>query len=327
MDQFFLLDFFKRLKSGAPVSRCEMNCFIEKTVSISIACLKANKSKIYHHLISDSLTIEDLAVDAVSIFFEKNDRGEFYVLINAFNKWKEKIDSEKDAEYFISKITINRTLQHLIKYIKEKDPVFSKILDSINYRIKKNNFFKEAYCGTVYIVKEEIKNSNFIDEASFNRIPAGVFNNTDKLIDNLFEELSNLSFSPAIPLNLLIIRIKALNISSFSAEYQSLAYPENLELKEIIEAAIAVSFGKLENSYLCTNKLSREECEKLKNVLHDLAYDLQEGGTNKGLYDYLTPYFEISYEAYKKRYQNIVEYLFKVMKNNLAGGLSSLFSE
>lgn len=54
-------------------------------------------------------------------------------------------------------------------------------------------------------------------------------------------------------------------------------------------------------------------------ALNNIAIDLQDGGINIGLHKYLLDQFEnASFEDYKQKYQNVFEYLFKVLKKEIA---------
>ena len=58
---------------------------------------------------------------------------------------------------------------------------------------------------------------------------------------------------------------------------------------------------------------------KSKSSLEDLAKDLKDGGIAPGLYKYvLANYPGLDEQLYKEKYHNIIEYLLKVLKQQIA---------
>ena len=70
-------------------------------------------------------------------------------------------------------------------------------------------------------------------------------------------------------------------------------------------------------------KLDYQEQKAFESALKEMASDLSDGGINPGLYHYLFPHLSgLSEIEYKTKYHNILEYLLKVMKNNIAEKLT-----
>lgn len=80
----------------------------------------------------------------------------------------------------MNKIVATRVEQHLFSVLREEDPFFSKILDSVNYFIKSQGFKKVQSYDKTYIIRSdyEICNVPFIDHQEFEMIPMQLF--TDK---------------------------------------------------------------------------------------------------------------------------------------------------
>ena len=97
---------------------------------------------------------------------------------------------------------------------------------------------------------------------------------------------------------------------------------KQLEMDEIINLALKSALEKLNKSYLDKGKLNEIESQSISNALIDICEDLKNGSVNPGLYNYLSPYIkDLSKEAYKKKYHNILEYLLRVTKDVIADNL------
>ncbi len=135
---------------------------------------------------------------------------------------------------------------------------------------------------------------------------------------------SETDYFPAIPLNELVLRLKYLNFSGFKKPDGSLDRIIEIELDEIVNSGLDSTLDKLKNSYLITQKLSEREYKVFKKALIDMADDLKNGGVNPGLYKYLLEYWiNLNMEEYQNRYHNIIEYLLKTLKENIAEELRS----
>ena len=93
-------------------------------------------------------------------------------------------------------------------------------------------------------------------------------------------------------------------------------------MDELVNLALESALKKLENSYTAKSKLNELESNSLRSALTDISEDMKNGGINPGLYEYLSPYInDLSKEAYKDNYHNILEYLIKVTKGVIADNL------
>ncbi len=139
-------------------------------------------------------------------------------------------------------------------------------------------------------------------------------------MQNLFEYISKDGcYFPAIPFNLLIHRLKELNASLYRISESTEEQNDLLEIDTVVNSALEETFRKLDKSYREKEKLSPDEFEIFKKTLADLAEDLKNGGINPGLYKYLSVYFtELDEISYKQKYHNILEYLLKLLKQNIS---------
>lgn len=311
-------------------TRFEINHIIELSHNYACTYLKYSYKNLNKVLLAEDVAIKELAIDAIAPLFERDDKGLFVKLIKAFNDWIPKIGSEDHALFFLNRIVAKSVEKYVSNLLRESDPFFSKILDSINYLIEKNGYAKKQILGTTYIVdkggssggwsdgegNDGIKNladRNFIDE-----LPISVFNSAQNVVSKIFEYIkSETNKTPAIPLNALVIKLKQVNATSYI--YKDSITENKTEINSIVEKAIKNTFNKLQESYIDKNKIVRSEGELIKKAIEKIAADMQDGGINVGLHKYLMEQMtNLSFDEYKTRYQNTFEYLIKILKKEIA---------
>lgn len=243
-------------------------------------------------------------------------------ILTSFKSWEPQIKTDEEAKFFLNKLIQRRVEQHISSLLRESDPFFAKIMDSVNYLIKKHNFSKTNYFGTVYIIiSEQIAISGkTIPIEEFEKLAATLFSDKKNLLQSLFNYLSKETiYASAIPLNALIYKLKELNEGLLIIGEETSEQNENLEIESILKEALDKTFNKLEESYITNEKLSKNEGVIFKKTLIDLAKDLKDGGVNPGLYKYILANFPgLEEQCYKEKYHNILEYLLKVLKHNIA---------
>ena len=132
-----------------------INQLIEICQTIALSYLHFNYRKVYKFLQNENLTIEEFALDAIAPLFIR-DKNEQNISIQIdFNNWHPEIKTEDDALFFLNKIIASRVEQHIYSFLKEEDPFFSKILDSVNYLIKSQGYKKTQSYGKTYIIKSD----------------------------------------------------------------------------------------------------------------------------------------------------------------------------
>ena len=204
-------------------------------------------------------------------------------------KWSPPIKTEKDALFFLNKVISRRVEQHISFLLRESDPFFSRILNSVNYLIHTQGFVKTNYIGKTYIVETKIFiNSKVIGLNEFESLPTELFTEKKKILISIFHHIkSETDFFPAIPLNELILRLKEINLSGFlSNKDGSDNHLKKIEIDEIIRKGLIYTEKKLKETYVSKGKLTEEEHVVFMGVLTDMANDLRDGGLNPGLYEY-----------------------------------------
>jgi len=306
---------------NSTLTQKDINSLVEKCYKIAMHYFRCAHSRIYK-VLSDDLKIEDVAIDAISPLFTSGNENPLFLFASALESWNTAIETENDALYFLNKIVSKRVEQHICQLYRQADPFFSKILDSINYLIKKNGYQKINYYGSVYILKPNTGKDFIVplNKEDLQNIPSDLFVSKKELLTRIF---GCGSFN-AIPLNALVHRVKELETSDFLLQNDTSSNESEFQVNELTQKGLSAAVSKLISSYSHKNKLNEAETQAFKFTLNDMATDLKDGGVNPGLYEYLSVHIpEMSKETYQLRYHNILEYLLKIMKKTIADDLTN----
>lgn len=309
----------------SPDSQQSVNKLVEVCYKIALSTLRFNYKRIHKIIEQDELSLDDIAIDSITSLFVRDAEGKFSAITSSFNSWQPPIKTEEEALYFLNKLIQKRVEQHLSLLLRESDPFFARLMDSVNYLIKKSGLNKVNHFGTVYIVNSEYYEilGPTISAEEFQLLPYSLFADRKNFLQNLFSHLSsNTNYFTAIPFNALINKLKELNISLYKMSDSTEEESASFEINTVVNSALANTFLKLSDSYLNKGKLSEEEAEMFRKTLKDMAEDLKDGGVNPGLYKYLSANISgLDEDCYKQKYHNILEYLLKLLKKDIADQL------
>ncbi|MGD8307374.1 MAG: hypothetical protein PVF17_12030 [Ignavibacteria bacterium] len=313
--------FFQKLCEGN-YRQSELNNFIERLFKIGKSYAHHRYNRVKNIINTNNGAMDEIAIEAIAPLFQNANYNNHYVIVDEIKNWDPPINSENESLFFLNKIISKRMEQHICRMLRESDPFFSKILDSINYLIRSANYKKVNYLGKVYIVESNNSVINWIviPDEEFNRIPAYLFYDRKTLLKSLFYFLKNeTQYFEAIPLNELVYRLKKINLFDYIKPDSVNEVSAKLEIKDIVNSALKTTLKKLKNTYYEKGKLSEGEYESFKLAIESLAADLCEGGTNSSLYNYLVPHMDgLTKDQYQIKYHNILEYLLKQLKEKIA---------
>ncbi len=310
----------QKIRTG-DISQTDLNRFIEKLIQIALRFVKYNSGRIKKLTNGSSNFLEDIAVDSIVPFFTRNQSDGELFIISRFSSWDPGITNEEEARYFLLKTISLSVNQRINTLLKEYDPFFSKILDSVNYFIKSQNFNKINIAGKIYITEQSGDTDKyfFADRESLYNSPSDLISNKKEMLPSLFNYFKMLYGGPAaIPLYDLIYRIKEINLSGeISSTIQGAG--ERLEVREIVEKGLVLVSEKASVSYVKTGKLGEDEFRMMMEALRLIGNDLMDGGINPGLYEYLYETMpELTKVIYERKYHNIFEYIVKLYRQQLA---------
>ncbi|MGD8781716.1 MAG: hypothetical protein PVH88_22465 [Ignavibacteria bacterium] len=300
----------------------EFNHLVKKTSRFALFHANKNIHRIPTSILND-VGVNSIALEAISYLFIKNSSNEYPICVS-FKTWKPKIETESEVEYFLNKITFCCIEQYIIKILKENDPIFAKILDSLIYSIKKNNYIKIKLYGQTFVLNKnyDINTTTIITSDFFENLPNELFQNSTYTLEKLFNYLANLNiFSPAIQLNLIVAKIKN-SISFQITNHTSEFVHTEIDTKDIVYNSYYTIIDKLNRSYYYKGKIDINEKNIFEKTLFDLANDIMEGNSTYGLFNYISSHSpSLSRNIYQKKYHNILEYLLKLMKCKICDSL------
>lgn len=290
---------------------------------LAVNHLKLNYEKFFTKLSNIGLRLEDLAIESILDLFlyKKNDEINIkhYIL-----SWRSPLKTEENVLFFLNKIVRNKVMQEIYKFIKEQDPIKEKLFKAINYFIHKNNWKKSKNSGVVYLEKNYHQNDEkkFISEEEFENILINIDeDDLENYIENIFKFLeAEKKYRVAIPLNALLRKIESDINDSFAKSniYSKENFLDEQEIIDIVNSGLNKIQLKLKNYYLEKVMINQDEYEKIKLCFDDIGCDLIEGGVERDLYLYLLKYYpDLSKIKFKKKYKKIVEYLLRVLKNEI----------
>ena len=316
------------------ISRIKNDTFTNKDISqlidycikTAISFLRNNyKTRINSNLFSEE-SISDLAIDSIIPLVVKNNEG-ILGIKKSILTWDEEIKNEIDAQFFISKLIWKRADQTITKLLKEKDPFFEKIIKTLNFCISKNNIKKIRYFGTVYVVEENVKElpGNLIKFEDFSKIPVEFFGFKQiVLFEKLLEHIkTKTEYFPAIPLNLLVKRVKEFYLSSRQISISEYSYINNAFVYEdILKNELSSLQNRINTFYIPNSKLTKKDAELIMASFRDISKDMLNGGISGSLFDYLKNREEsLTSEQFYSDYHSIMNCLFKNFKNRILEGI------
>jgi len=272
----------------------------------------------------------NIAVDALAEYFIPKDDEDSIKLKEYYDRHKEKLDTPEGVNFFICQMVWNRVDSEVININKEIDPIFGKICNSINYYLKNSDFEKKNVWGTVCIISKHNKNifPSIIDDDNFSRIPLTNF--CHPKFDNVIEDVLKFiqfetKFSPAIPFNSLVKKIKSIAMNDYEKDFLCIhnQFIELLDINKAISKSLSKTKRYLENQYLNKHKIDEKDFVVFDKILFEFTRDMLNGGVNSGLFDYWKDFDKgIDEEKFYSHYYGILNYLIKNLKKNIESELN-----
>jgi hypothetical protein len=214
----FLLNILHSIKNKE-VTRSEINHLIELAQSYTFTYLKYRYKNLHKVFLAEDVTLDELAIEAIAPLFERNENGVFVKLKNAYENWQPPIETEEKALFFLNRMAAKSVEKYVSELLRDSDPFFSKILDSVNYQISRQGYSKKQILGTTYIVEvsSDIMIGCLPNIQLVNELPSDLFQEMNSVIPKLFDYIkSNSEYAAAILLNALVLRIKKIKTVNFN---------------------------------------------------------------------------------------------------------------
>lgn len=293
-----LLDHLLALKNN-DTSQSEICFFYTLCYNIALTTIRLKYSHERKIFIGSDLTCENLAADALTPLFFKRSPGEPIGLLKSLLQWKRPVVNEEEANFFINKVVWNRVAQFMTKMLKDSDPTFNRIHRSIKYFIGKNNYNIITYFGTNYITlpSHGTISGRIICNNEFDNLPNYLFyGKNGEILVSVFDFLKNhTDFFPALPLNLLVKRIKLVNGDELlfnSPVIKEPRYEEEMDINNLVEDSLKKVYHDLDQIEFKNSEAEENIKTAYKLALKDISKDLMNGGVQRGLYHYFKLYLK-----------------------------------
>lgn len=305
------------------ITQIELNSLIKYCYNIALSSIKSRLTKYYSYNFDNGFSFESLASDAIVPLFIKNGKHKFG-LKRSIELWNDPIESNSDAEYFLSRIIWKRVEQTISQFFKDNDPIFDKIHRTLTTCISINQLAKVRYFGTFYILENRNTtiNGKLLNKEGMDALPNTLFLDKQlELFNKIFDYIkTNTDYFPAIPFNLLIKRIKYNYFLNYKENFEDCNYNNSILIySDLINEALKTVNDKLETFYVTKNKLSRKDADLVMAAFDDISKDLMNGGIHESLFNYLSfRKSDMSKEEFYSKYQNIMNYLLTGFKKKIS---------
>lgn len=301
--------------------RKEVNALIEECFKIATVQVRFQLSKLHKPGIMGDLTARDIAVDAIAPLFTPASDGLIYHISDVVSGWVPPVQCEEQARFVLISVIARRVRQHIHSLMRESDPFFAKVLDSLNYHIRKEKLRKSEKLHVCYISAEDPDrvSLDYFQYEDLLKLNSSLFNIKNISVGAIIAELGcDEKVEAAIPLLALAKRIKEVNLSFENPVLVCGETETDYDIEAVSSTAMMHVLDKLQFSYLNKEKLTIHEGMMIEKALGEIVFDLKDGGIKPGLYHYIEMIdSSITQETYKSRYHNILEYLVKVMRKEL----------
>jgi|GEM_PF-2770661 hypothetical protein len=311
----------KNLITPQTISFLYGNCY-----KIAYAAVSKKYGQTSHSFFTGDTAIENIATDAIAPLFLSAKPNEPISLYKSLIQWSTPINTEAEAEFFLIKIVTNRVAQHITKLLKDTDPVFKKIHGSLKHFADKNGYNRIYFLGVLYITLPADKEifGPLIPSEILESLPINLFSaKLDKVLENLFHYIDKeTDYFPAIPINAIVRKIKLLIGNEFLSPWVEATYPnyeEQIDIEKLIDRCLSKVYKGINELYSYKVRLNDEMLDAYRSVLRDISIDLQNGGINRGIFDYFNNYFaDITKDQFYERHYSHLNYLILQLKKGIA---------
>lgn len=316
-----IFEYIKNLKEKNPSRKTVNKFFIYCTnIAQQIIVKKYYAKHFKDYLIS--MPIKDHAIDAISELFIRNKQSGNYYLTDSLLNWKTPVVTEIHARFFLKKIIEKSVENYITAQIAIYEGIKYKLYKCICYHVRKNSYLKIFLNNKTYIFQKpvELSKVKIIPSDEFLSIPLVYSKGSlTKILSGLFSYLTELKYSPAIPMNELLSKL--IYFSEPDTTYQKnhdSEVIEKIQLCEEIESAFNKLKLKLNNYYRYNDILDKKETEAVIFTMKDILTDMIDGGIIRDKFLYLKSHIKtLTRNTYNIYYNKIIDNLLRVLKKEL----------
>lgn len=320
-----IFEILKDVLLGNP-SEFEKNHLFEILIEVARMRIRFFSRLKYFSLERNEISMDDIALEAVSNLLSNNEVDYLEYLRNSFINWVPPIENEEDATNFVNRIIDQSIYQTIARKYSELDPLFAKILKEI----RRAN--PEKYKLFTRLDTEYIALNSFVETLELEIIPQDELillgvqkfpdNNYIKgWIDEIFEALEEFTeYAPVLPVNSLALKIKFELTAAQKIEFNVIPDPE---VQFLVREGVLIALNRIEKKLNELSKKKKKYNDKVitmfREALTDIANALLEGDQIKNYYEYLKSHDNnLTAKEYRDNYRAQFEYLIKILKNEIA---------
>ncbi len=307
-------------------SEIEKNHLFEILIEVARMRIRFFSRLKYFSLERNEISMDDIALEAVSNLLSNNEADYLEYLRNSFINWVPTIKNEEEATNFVNRIIDQSIYQTIARKYSELDPLFAKILKEIR-RANPERYKLFTRLDTEYIALnsfEDTLNLEIIPQDELILLGVQKFPDNNYIngwIDEIFEALEEFTeYDPILPVNSLALKIKFELTAAQKIEFNVIPDPE---VQFLVREGVLIALNRIEKKLNELSKKKKKYNDKVitmfREALTDIANALLEGDQIKNYYEYLKSYDNnLTAKEYRDNYRAQFEYLIKILKNEIA---------
>lgn len=293
-----------------------------------------NKSTFLYYVSNFGLDANDISIEVLSELFIKNQNEEFITLLNFSNNLNQSIEEIKPESLFLSFMGLVRKITDTIfaRTFIENDKIGAKIARNIRSHLPNEQLELFFFCGEYYI-KQKFSNNESLPYLDFEEFKSSFLSleienlSIPNLLSYLSDSLNKLEqyrkeirFIEAIIIFKEIYLKRNFENEKITSENEYFIVNDistTIDLEILKEKCLKLVRSKL-FEYLSKNRYNAEQIQAIYLTMNDILKDLlYNGGFQKSFYEYLKKYYDITNEHYNSEFKTKVEYLSKIIRNEI----------
>lgn len=314
------------------ISNIELSKFINYLKNLIHNHLYLYKTSFIKFVDQFGLDCVDISIDVAAELFKKNQNGEFTTIDNFIKSFNSPIEEISPDDFFLSFMALVRRITDftIARNYSENDTFGYKILRNIRNHLPNEHLEIHNFLGENYI-RVKLENNNhlpYLEFESFKKLflsESANNNNIPELLLHLENCLMKLEeYRKEIKLIEAVILFKevylSINIENLSDENEKIVYDHHsdfIDLGNLKNKCLKIIQAKLFD-YLNKNRFTENQIKAIYFAMEDILNDLIfNGGTQQSLINYLNKYIDTKEDEYKLNYKTKIEYLNKIIREEI----------
>lgn len=299
-------------------------------MALSYLRMKASSRKLY---MIRGERLEDLAWDFIADLFEKNSDGELVKLQDYFDGSEIGEYSNHEIRIELRKLVFTKVEDNIFRALGEKDPSLRKIIRNLKLAVRDNNC-EQRVCyenGTLIVCEDEKKNlpvmpSEFMQIKLCSRLEEKM-----QIPEILIEVIEILHQQDQYQKRFSLVALATIIRETFVHFHESKSdskkrpkadlYLLNGEFEIFLQKSADKVRSTTGSKYLEKGKITEKELFIYTNAAKDIVRDyFLDEQKDLSQFEYLKKYLpDIEYSEFRENNRQILEYLVKLIRNEIVG--------